>query len=189
MLSYLAVYCGSLVIFIFYNSTPLIITRQRAATEMASTLPSIPRYVFGVVEPAILILAFAITSLSPAYYVASQSRLPASHNLLPSETILVYQLSNLFLLVAVIELYVFYSTTDAKVVRALLTALWWGDLGHLGVTMWCMGLGKVVDVASWGVANWGNIAIPLFLCTMRTMYLFGDVLVTDMGVVAGRKQS
>ena len=140
---------------------------------MASALPTIPRYIFCIIEPVALILAFTITSVSPAYYVSGQSKLTSPLNLAPSETILTYQTSNLFLLIAIIELYVFHSTNDIKVAHALLTALWWGDLGHLGVTTWCMGWATLRNVGEWSLVNWGNLAVPLFLFAMRSFYLFG----------------
>ena len=140
---------------------------------MATALPTIPRYVFCIIEPVVLILAFTTTSISPAYYVSGQFKLTSPLSLAPSETILTYQMSNLFLLIAIIELYVFHSTNDIKVAHALLKALWWGDLGHLGVTTWCMGWATLRNVGEWSLVNWGNIAVPLFLFAMRSFCLFG----------------
>lgn len=62
---------------------------------MASALPTIPRYVFCIIEPVALILAFTTTSFSSAYYVSGQSKLTSPLSLTPSETILTYQMSNL----------------------------------------------------------------------------------------------
>ncbi|KAJ5607472.1 hypothetical protein N7537_004091 [Penicillium hordei] len=140
---------------------------------MASVLPTIPRYFFCFIEPTLLILAFATTSMFPSYYVSTQSKLAPLHRLLSTEQILSFQLSNLFFLIAVIELYIFFSTTDTKAVQALITALWWGDLGHLGVTTWCMGAAALRNPRSWSLVNWGNIAIPTLLFTMRSLYLVG----------------
>lgn len=140
---------------------------------MASALPTIPYYIFGVAEPAALILAFAVTSLLPSYYVSSQTKLVSPRPLLPTEQIAVYQMSNLFLLVAVLSIYVLNSTDDVKVARAFLTALCWGDLGHLGVTAWCLGWRTIKDVSSWSLVIWGNIGIPAFLFTMRVLYFLG----------------
>lgn len=150
-------------------------TQPKQSATMASTLTTIPRYVFCIIEPVALILAFTTTAVSPAYYVAGQSKLTPPANLAPSETILTYQMSNLFLLIAIIELYVFHSTNDINVAHALLTALWWGDLGHLGVTVWCMGWATLRNVGDWSLVNWGNLTIPLFLFVMRSFYLFGGL--------------
>ncbi|KAH7394599.1 hypothetical protein BKA66DRAFT_280599 [Pyrenochaeta sp. MPI-SDFR-AT-0127] len=140
---------------------------------MSSALPTIPRYLFGVAEPAVLVLAFVVTSLLPEYYVSSLSKLASSRSLLPTEQIGIYQISNLFLLVAVLSLYVLNSIDDVKVARAFLTALWWGDLGHLGVTTWCLGWETLRNMGSWSLVVWGNIGIPTFLFTMRTLYFLG----------------
>jgi hypothetical protein len=144
---------------------------------MASALPAIPRCVFGIFEPAILIVAFFATSVLPKYYVSSQSDCPISRPLFRSEEIHLYQLSNLFLLIAFISIYVMNATDDIKVARAFLTALWWGDIGHLAATAWCMSWKSFSDVSKWNLVQWGNIAIPAFLLTIRTLYflgLFGD---------------
>ncbi|OAL44868.1 hypothetical protein IQ07DRAFT_550098, partial [Pyrenochaeta sp. DS3sAY3a] len=140
---------------------------------MSTALPTIPQYLFGVGEPAILILAFLVTSLLPEYYVSSLSKLPSTRSLLATEQIGVYQISNLFLLIAVLSFYILNSIHDAKVTRLFLNALWWGDLGHLGVTTWCLGRKRVWDVGSWSLVVWGNICIPAFLFTMRTLYFLG----------------
>jgi len=92
---------------------------------MTSVLPTIPRYFFCFVEPTLLILAFATTSIFPSHYVSTQSKLAPLYRLLQTERILLSQLSNLFLLIAVIELYIFSSTTDIKAVRALIEARLW----------------------------------------------------------------
>ena len=139
---------------------------------MANALPAVPWCIFGVFEPAALILAFVVTAALPKYYVSSQSKFASPRSLLPSENILLYQLSNLFLLVAVISLYVLNSTNDVKVARAFLTALWWGDLGHLGVTVWCMG-DSMLNIKMWNLVNWGNVAVPTFLFTARLLCFLG----------------
>ncbi|KAF2845449.1 hypothetical protein T440DRAFT_407932 [Plenodomus tracheiphilus IPT5] len=138
---------------------------------MASALPTIPRYVFGIFEPAILIVAVFITSIWSKYYVSSQSDVPITRPLSQSEEIHLYQLSNLFLLIAVTSIYVLNATDDIKVARAFLTALWWGDVGHLSVTAWCMRRESLSKLHKWNLVNWGNIAIPTFLFTARTIYL------------------
>ena len=118
------------------SNLPVLLHQVFSTTTvtMACTLPTIPRYIFSVFEPAVLILGFVITTALPEYYFSSHSKLPSPRPLLPSEKIQIYQLSNLFLLVAFMSLYILKSTDDIKVARAFLTALWWGDIGHLGVT-------------------------------------------------------
>ncbi|KAJ6033194.1 uncharacterized protein N7446_008514 [Penicillium canescens] len=83
---------------------------------MASLLPIIPRYFLCLVEPTLFILAFVTTSMFLSYYVSTLSKLAPLHRLLPTERILTFQFSKLFFLIAVIELYIFYTKTDTKAV-------------------------------------------------------------------------
>ncbi|KAH7067013.1 hypothetical protein BKA63DRAFT_523572 [Paraphoma chrysanthemicola] len=154
---------------------------------MASALPAIPRYIFTIFEPAILLVAFLTISLFPRYYVSSQSPLdPPSRPLTAPEEILVYQLSNVFLLIAFTSLYVLNSTNDVKVARAWLSALWWGDLGHIGVTAWCMDWETFSSVGTWTMVNWANLSIPSLLFSLRSLYflgMFGPELAKDANKV------
>ncbi|KAH6616254.1 hypothetical protein C7974DRAFT_416408 [Boeremia exigua] len=131
---------------------------------MVSSLPTLPFYVFGIFEPTVLILAFVVTTVLPNYYstaMAKHTRASPVHPATekPTESIYLSQLSNLFLLVSVISLYVLNSTDDEKVAAAYLTALWWGDLGHLGVTVWCLGWESFSNVGAWNLVILGNATI------------------------------
>lgn len=50
------------------------------------------------------------------------------------------------------------STTEARVVRNYVVALWLADIGHVAITCYVMPLEKLVDVANWNPMAWGNIA-------------------------------
>ncbi|KAH6880677.1 hypothetical protein B0T10DRAFT_581226 [Thelonectria olida] len=101
---------------------------------MAVSHSSITYYVFGVLEPSLQILGFVVTSFTPQYYACMQTPTPISHTLLPSEKIVIYQLGNLFLLIVILGLSIMNSTRDPAVISAYLSALWWGGLGHIGIT-------------------------------------------------------
>lgn len=53
---------------------------------------------------------------------------------------------------------VLYSTTEAKVVRNYVVALWIADIGHVGITCYGMDYVKLIDIANWNPMTWGNIA-------------------------------
>ncbi|KAM0271397.1 hypothetical protein ACHAQH_009119 [Verticillium albo-atrum] len=138
-------------------------------------LEDLPYYIFAVVEPALQLLGFAVTSLAPHYFALSQTPSPISHSFLPSEKILTYQLGNLFFLLAVISLSVLNATSDRAVVGAYLSALCWGDLGHIGVTAWCMGWQRFRSVGEWTPVNWACLLVPAVMYILRNMYLLGMI--------------
>lgn len=130
-------------------------------------------YVFGVMEPTLQILGFVVASFTPHYFALTQTPTPISHTLLPSEKIVTYQLGNLLLLVAILGLSFMNSTNDPAVVKTYLSVLWWGDLGHIGVTAWCMGPERLLSLREWIVMNWTSMGLPIVLFTMRSLYFLG----------------
>jgi hypothetical protein len=52
---------------------------------------------------------------------------------------------------------VLYSTTEAKVVRNYVIALWLADIGHVVITCYVMGGEQAIDIANWNAMAWGNI--------------------------------
>lgn len=50
-----------------------------------------------------------------------------------------------------------YTTTELKVVRNYLIALWIADIGHIAVCYVGLGFERFVDVASWNSMTWGNV--------------------------------
>lgn len=170
---------------------------------MATILPPIPRLVFTILEPISLLAGALAPVLDPTTFVTSQipannpslpsssstssalsklsSLLPKSStvqqrmsaDLLPTEHVLALQLGNAYLLLMFIGLAVLNTTTEARVVRAYIWALWLADIGHVGVTAWMMGFAGTVNVAAWTPVMWGNIAATIFLFATRSAYLAG----------------
>jgi hypothetical protein len=84
-----------------------------------------------------------------------------------------WQLGNCYLLLGLIGVFILNTTTELKVVRAYLFALWLGDIGHLAITMYAMGSSAVLDIGGWSATTWGNVGATLFLFTIRSLYLQG----------------
>jgi drug/metabolite transporter (DMT)-like permease len=135
-------------------------------------LSPIPFYVFGVLEPTLQIIGFTVASFGPHLIALTQTPTPISHNLLPSEKIITYQFGNLLLLIAILSLSFITTANDAAVASTYLSALWWGDLGHIGVTAWCMGE-RLLNVGEWTLVNWASLVFPVFLFIIRTLYFAG----------------
>lgn len=52
-------------------------------------------------------------------------------------------------------------------------ALWLGDIGHVGFSLYAMGLDDIMLVGSWSATIWANIGVTLFLFVSRSLYLLG----------------
>lgn len=67
------------------------------------------------------------------------------------------QLGNCYGLLFLAAVSVLYTTTELKVVRNYLIALWIADIGHIAVCYIGLGYERFVDVASWNSMTWGNV--------------------------------
>ena len=56
-----------------------------------------------------------------------------------------------------IGLAVLSSTSEVKVVRNYLVALWIADIGHIALTWHALGHENFTDIARWNAMTWGNI--------------------------------
>lgn len=71
------------------------------------------------------------------------------------------QLGNIYLLLAMVGLAVLNSTSELKVVRSYLVALWIADIGHIYVCYYVLGLDRFVDVGNWNSMTWGNVGVTV----------------------------
>ncbi|OAA42716.1 hypothetical protein NOR_04847 [Metarhizium rileyi] len=142
---------------------------------MASRLPTIPRMTFTVIEPISLLAGFLGAVSDPAWFVAQQvpQKLVPAAAATENSIVLAWQLGNLYLLMALVGLFVLNSSSEVKVVRGYLWALWLGDIGHVAFS--CYGLGKerLVNPSERNVMAWGNIVFTVWLFSMRSAYFIG----------------
>lgn len=121
---------------------------------------------------------------SPKYFISAQ--LTTSYLTAPAQavltdlvarddtaTLLAWQLGNAYLLLGFLGVFILNTTTELSVVRAYLWALWLGDVGHIGFSLWAMGLSGIMDIGSWTAVMHGNVNITLFLFITRSLYFLG----------------
>lgn len=72
-----------------------------------------------------------------------------------------WQLGNLYLLMAMMGLAILNTTSEAKVVKAYLLVLWLGDIGHVGFTLYGLGLERLAQVSEWNAMTNGNVAFTV----------------------------
>jgi hypothetical protein len=62
-----------------------------------------------------------------------------------------------------------YTTTEPKVVRNYVIALWLADIGHIATTAYIMGYDKFIDLASYNPATWGNIGATVSVLVLTSL--------------------
>ena len=104
---------------------------------------------------------------SPDWFIAEQ--IPSEEPLVSSTNsrLIALQLGNLYLLLCMVGLAVLSSTTEVKVVRNYLVALWIADIGHIALTWHALGHERFIDVAGWNAMTWGNVGATVRFPTNR----------------------
>ncbi|KAK7419528.1 hypothetical protein QQX98_003297 [Neonectria punicea] len=140
---------------------------------MASSLPAIPRVVFTIIEPISLVAGFLGAILDPAWFAAEQIPQTKPTVINDNGVVLALELGNLYLLLAFIGLAVLNTTSEIKVVRSYLVALWLGDIGHILFSGYGLGKDILLSPADWNAMAWGNVAMTAFLLLTRSAYFLG----------------
>jgi hypothetical protein len=71
------------------------------------------------------------------------------------------QLSNIYLLACMVGVGVLATTPEPRIMRNYLIALWFADLGYIGLTCHALGWHGLVDVAGWSGITWGNVGVTV----------------------------
>ncbi|PMD57463.1 uncharacterized protein K444DRAFT_614868 [Hyaloscypha bicolor E] len=140
---------------------------------MTSILPPFPRFVMCIFEPIATAAGFTLPFLATELFAAEQIPGSPVEAISDNTRMLALQLGNIYLLLAMVAVAVLYSTTEPKVVRNYVIALWLADIGHIATTGYVMGYDKFIDLANYNPTTWGNVGLTAFLCATRTAYLLG----------------
>jgi hypothetical protein len=146
--------------------------------------------------------------LDPVWFV--QEQIPQKVPVIVNENSLVvaWQLGNLYLLMAFLGVGILSTTSELKVVKAYLFALWLGDVGHVAFTCWGLGKERLMAPAEWNAVTMGNVTftvseqgptsgrraieteiLQLFLFAMRSAYFLGAFGPPRSAVSASKKRS
>lgn len=105
-----------------------------------------------------------------------------------SARLVALQLGNAYLLLCMLGVAVLMSTSELRVVKAYLLALWVADIGHLGLTYMMLGYARFTNVSNWNAMTWGNVAATV---RSHSFLLFSNILIrwprggsTDVGFYA-----
>ncbi|KAH8802790.1 hypothetical protein F5884DRAFT_682288, partial [Xylogone sp. PMI_703] len=111
--------------------------------------------------------------ISPQWFIAEQIAFSPLESITPNAQLVAYQLGNVYLLLGLVGTGVLYATTEAKVVRNYLIALWLGDIGHIALTYIVLQHDRFMDIGNWNAMTWGNVGVTFGLFLTRTLYLLG----------------
>lgn len=141
-----------------------------------STIPWLYRLFFLSIEP--------VATAVGAYYAALDQR-AYMHLTLPSvsgsllgttvstrESIVLYQLANLYFVFALNEALVLRATNDVRVWKVFLFGLLLADFGHLA-SVAPLGLDVYYRFWEWNSMYWGNLGFVYAGATMRSCFLLG----------------
>jgi len=166
----------------------LYTTRQTLLiTSMAAHhLPIYYQLFFLYIEPISALVGAFYAFFKPDKYLQLTHAPSAPSGGIPlSCSIVLTQLSNLYLLFALNEAFVLRSTRDLRVWRTLLTGLLIADFGHL-YSASALGPDVYWKVNNWNAMDWGNVAFVYVGATMRIAFLLGLGLPTS--AASGRKK-
>lgn len=73
------------------------------------------------------------------------------------------QLGNMYFLAFLVGVGVLYSSSEIRVVKNYLIALWVADLGHMMITAEALGWEGTMNVSGWNAMTWGNLGVTVSL--------------------------
>lgn len=145
-------------------------------TAGSAAIPLLYRLFFLYIEP--------VATAVGAYYAALDQK-AYMHLTLPSitggylgtsvstrESIVLYQLANLYMVFALNEALVLRATSDVKVWKVFLLGLLIADFGHLA-SVHPVGWEVYYRFWEWNSMYWGNLGFVYVGATLRTFFLLG----------------
>lgn len=143
---------------------------------MPTPTPSIPafyRLLYLYIEPLSTVVgAFYAHFLQSTYLDLTHSSSAPGAAVPISTQVVLSQLANLYLGLAILEASVLRSTSDLKVWRALIIGMLIADLGHLGAIA-PVGSWVYWQYWRWNSIDWGNVPVVFFLAATRCCLLLG----------------
>ncbi|KAH8701298.1 hypothetical protein GQ44DRAFT_744062 [Phaeosphaeriaceae sp. PMI808] len=136
-------------------------------------IPSFYRLVFLWVEPAsILTGAIYAFFLQPTYLTLTHAPTAPGPSVPVSTSIVMTQLANLYLGLAILEAFVLRATHEIQVWRTFILTLLIADIGHL-YSVAPLGSWVFYQYWNWNAIDWGNVAFVYFLAVTRSLMLLG----------------
>lgn len=143
------------------------------ATAPSAPIPPLYRLVFLWLEPVSILTGAIYAHFFQSTYLALTHAASAPGSAVPiSTSIVLTQLANLYLGLAVLEASVLRATSDIKVWKVFIIGLLLADIGHL-YSVLPVGTRVYWQYWSWNAIDWGNVAFVYFLAATRICMLLG----------------
>ncbi|KAH7382188.1 hypothetical protein BKA66DRAFT_418541 [Pyrenochaeta sp. MPI-SDFR-AT-0127] len=143
-----------------------------AAAVTRARIPAFYRLVFLWLEPVSILTGAVYAHLLPSVYLHLTHAASAPSTLPISTSIIMTQLANLYLGLALLEATVLRASCDPKVWRAFVMGLLVADVGHL-YSVRALGWDIYWAWWRWNAIDWGNVPFVYFLAVTRVLMLFG----------------
>ncbi|KAF2845901.1 hypothetical protein T440DRAFT_407032 [Plenodomus tracheiphilus IPT5] len=142
---------------------------------MAATLaiPRFYRFVFLWLEPASIFVGAVYAFFMQSTYLNLTHAATAPRPPVPtSVAIVMAQLANLYLGLAILEASILRTTSERSVWTCTLIGLLIADLGHL-LSVRALGTSIYWQYRRWNAIDWGNVPFVYFLAATRICMLLG----------------
>ncbi len=137
-----------------------------------AAIPPFYRLVFLYFEPVSILAGTIYAFFWPTSYLELTHPPSAPVDIAVPVSIVMVQLANLYLGLAILEAAVLRATSDLKVWRVFLLGLLIADGGHV-LSVYPSGSKIYWAWWTWNAMDWGNLAVVYFLATVRLCLLFG----------------
>ncbi|CAO2653320.1 Nn.00g027310.m01.CDS01 [Neocucurbitaria sp. VM-36] len=143
------------------------------ASAASACVPAFYRLVFLWLEPISILTGAIYAHCFPSIYLDLTHAASAPGTTIPvSTSIIMTQLANLYLGLAILEATVLRSTSDTKVWSTFIIGLLIADLGHL-YSVRAVGGDIYWSWWRWNAIDWGNVPFVYFLAVTRICMLLG----------------
>ncbi|KAI8936655.1 hypothetical protein NX059_007053 [Plenodomus lindquistii] len=144
-----------------------------AAVSTPAHLPRFYRFVFLWLEPASILTGAVYACFMQSFYLHLTHAATAPPIPVPtSVSIVMAQLANLYLGLAILEASILRITSELAVWRCTLIGLLIADCGHL-LSVHAVGTEIYWQYWRWNAIDWGNVPFVYFLALTRICLLFG----------------
>ncbi|KAF3926807.1 hypothetical protein ABW20_dc0100977 [Dactylellina cionopaga] len=136
-------------------------------------MPTIPWFVFGILEPLALIWAFFTILPDPHSYLRALGPTASAYHPDDPSASAILSLANVFLLLAGAQFLCCHVSSEPRIARAYILIVTFADYGHIWAAYKGIGYELLVNPKEWNDVTFGNIGISVILNMMRIAYLAG----------------
>ncbi|KAI1090855.1 hypothetical protein F5B19DRAFT_461311 [Rostrohypoxylon terebratum] len=137
-----------------------------------SSMPLVPKIVFGVVEPAMRVWAYISCLSDPTAFFAAQAPPFTASAVPPQALVPLLQLANVYLLLAALAVLCAF-TSHRSIARWYLVAVALADYGHVWATYRGVGEQAFWNVSEWNDMLWGGVGVSAVLNVLRWLTVLG----------------